>query len=372
MDENNGAEFSELIKKRDDLLGKLKKLEGKKATTKENIYNKVRIDYENRLNELDSKVKENVDYARAKITELREGEEDLKFQREACADNIEELRLRFELGEFTEGDYEKTIEGEEAKLKEIDDRLGGVESEIDSMKDLVQEKGEEMEEEVVQPTGEEEIEGIEEEHFDEKPMEEVKEEIQAETEEQLEEEEEEKEPEIGEKELKVEEGVEEEETEVSNEEIPTEETPDEKIPEEDLGVGIQEKEFENAFTDEGEGEEGKEEVEEKEKEEEKKEEGEKTLEDSLEDSLDDLLKESAPPEGEESSSETPEPNIISEGEAVKEETSKLEGYDENGAEINEEDNEEKGDQEGLKCPKCGFLNSKDSWYCEKCGAELLQ
>ncbi len=28
-------------------------------------------------------------------------------------------------------------------------------------------------------------------------------------------------------------------------------------------------------------------------------------------------------------------------------------------------------EEGIACPKCGFQNPPDSWYCEKCGAEIL-
>ena len=31
-----------------------------------------------------------------------------------------------------------------------------------------------------------------------------------------------------------------------------------------------------------------------------------------------------------------------------------------------------GKEQELKCPKCSFENMADSWYCEKCGAELLQ
>ncbi len=31
----------------------------------------------------------------------------------------------------------------------------------------------------------------------------------------------------------------------------------------------------------------------------------------------------------------------------------------------------KKEEKGIACPKCGFLNTPDSWYCEKCGAEIL-
>lgn len=31
----------------------------------------------------------------------------------------------------------------------------------------------------------------------------------------------------------------------------------------------------------------------------------------------------------------------------------------------------KNQGKGVSCPKCGHLNTPDSWYCEKCGAEIL-
>jgi len=29
-------------------------------------------------------------------------------------------------------------------------------------------------------------------------------------------------------------------------------------------------------------------------------------------------------------------------------------------------------EKGVPCPKCSYMNSPDSWYCEKCGAEILE
>jgi hypothetical protein len=33
--------------------------------------------------------------------------------------------------------------------------------------------------------------------------------------------------------------------------------------------------------------------------------------------------------------------------------------------------EKKSKEKGVPCPKCGYINAPDSWYCEKCGAEIL-
>ncbi len=52
--------------------------------------------------------------------------------------------------------------------------------------------------------------------------------------------------------------------------------------------------------------------------------------------------------------------LLSEEEAVKPDIT-----EETSAEVKTE-----GDK-GVKCPKCGHMNTADSWYCEKCGAEIL-
>ena len=40
-------------------------------------------------------------------------------------------------------------------------------------------------------------------------------------------------------------------------------------------------------------------------------------------------------------------------------------------EITSEQPVEPKKEKGVPCPKCGFVNTPDSWYCEKCGAEIL-
>ncbi|MEO0123133.1 MAG: zinc finger protein [candidate division WOR-3 bacterium] len=41
------------------------------------------------------------------------------------------------------------------------------------------------------------------------------------------------------------------------------------------------------------------------------------------------------------------------------------------AEEKEPEKVKKEKEEGIACPKCGYMNPPDSWYCEKCGAEIL-
>jgi hypothetical protein len=41
-----------------------------------------------------------------------------------------------------------------------------------------------------------------------------------------------------------------------------------------------------------------------------------------------------------------------------------------GSEISEKE-EESGEFQTITCPKCGFKNKSDAWYCENCGTELI-
>ena len=313
MPGDNNTDFEELVKLRDDLVKKISKLDEKKETTKEKIYLKVKSDYEKRLLELEEKIKENAAFVEERISTLKSTEEELKIERESFADKVEELKLRFDLGEFDDEEYKKVFEEEEKKLDDIDGRLGEVQKEINSISEFITDEKEGLEkaEEVaVEVSSEQEVE--------KESIEEVAEESVIEAEEEA------------------------------------------KEVEEKAEGFVQEKKFEKEFVPA-----------------ESAETQEKEIAESLEESIDDLLTES---EGTEKTVEADEkpitPEIIPESEAVKEETSKLEGFVEDTGEMVVEKEEgiktEEEETEGLKCPKCGFLNSKDSWYCEKCGAELLQ
>jgi hypothetical protein len=52
--------------------------------------------------------------------------------------------------------------------------------------------------------------------------------------------------------------------------------------------------------------------------------------------------------------------LLSDEDALKQEPGK-DSHEEPGFE----------EDKGVPCPKCGHVNSADSWYCEKCGAEIL-
>jgi len=235
--ENNFEKLKAIENERNDLLKKLEKIEEKKAHVSNEVYLKVRGDYEARLKKLDEKIAENKELlmiemknAKKELSELLQKQKELKL-------HLEEIELRYSIGEYSEDKFNEFEKETKGNLAGVEERIRKLEDRIKWCEGLI---------------GAEQVEEI-------RVIEEV-------------------------------------------EEVPAVE---------------EEKKGENLTIDEH------------------------ILEEKLPDEvnkLDELLVETS---------------------ALLEETEKK-----------EEPKKEKK-EEGIACPKCGYLNPPDSWYCEKCGAEIL-
>uniref|UniRef100_A0A7V0Z5X6 Zinc ribbon domain-containing protein n=1 Tax=candidate division WOR-3 bacterium TaxID=2052148 RepID=A0A7V0Z5X6_UNCW3 len=235
--ENNFEKLKAIENERNDLLKKLEKIEEKKAHVSNEVYLKVRGDYEARLKKLDEKIAENKELlmiemknAKKELSELLPKQKELKL-------HLEEIELRYSIGEYSEDKFNEFEKETKGNLAGVEERIRKLEDRIKWCEGLI---------------GAEQVEEI-------RVIEEV-------------------------------------------EEVPAVE---------------EEKKGENLTIDEH------------------------ILEEKLPDEvnkLDELLVETS---------------------ALLEETEKK-----------EEPKKEKK-EEGIACPKCGYLNPPDSWYCEKCGAEIL-
>ncbi|RKX70045.1 hypothetical protein DRP53_06275 [candidate division WOR-3 bacterium] len=220
-----------LERKRKDLLKKLEMIEEKKSTVAEEVYEKVKKDYENRLDKVVAEMKTLEGAIRTEIERLSGEMEKVEAKLKEYKLQDEEIDLRYSLGEYEDEEYKKLKRGvkkgsseEKARYREIVDR-------INWLKGLI---------------GEEEIEAV----------------------------------------------AEEEAVEVA----------------EAVAEPVEEK-----------------------------------AEESTE--------------------------VEKEAEILLEEI--LKATDEKKEEEEAEVEEEKKEAEKVQCPKCGFMNEPDSWYCEKCGAEIL-
>lgn len=243
--ENDLEKLKAIDSERNDLLGKLKKIEEKKATVSHEVYTKVKHDYEVKLKKLGETIAENRDLIKMELERLKEEivklakkEKDFKLQ-------LEEIELRYSIGEYSEDKYKELEHEVKENFDQVVDRVKQIEERISWYEGLL---------------GTEEVE-----------------------------------------------------------EMP-------RIEKEEISEPI---------------------VEEKEEKEEKV---EKVAEDLTIDEH--ILEEKIPDE------------VKKLDELLMETSTVLESS------TDEKPTKEKK-EEGIACPKCGYVNLPDSWYCEKCGAEIL-
>ncbi len=238
----------DLQNQRMDVVNKLKRIEEKKSTVSVEVYEKVKKEYDDKLEAIEEQLgghmdvlTEEVQRLKAKDDELMEKEKETKFK-------MEEVELRYSIGEYDEDSFKKAKEENDAAVEQLNEELEKTRENMTYYASFLKAKeGEPAPEPTPEPVPEPEPEPAPKAE-PEKPAEE-------------------------ESELKIDEHI-----------------LEEKLPEEEVA-------------------------------------------------LEELLSEE----------EAVKPDVAAEGPAKPEA---------------EQD-------KGVACPKCGHLNTADSWYCEKCGAEIL-
>lgn len=306
-------ELEALQVKRRDILEMLSRLEKKKHATRPHIYEKVRADYEERLNGIEEELKSREEAVRKELQRIAAEKKDLLRERDVLQEELEEVSLRHDAGEYSDRVFSKMEDEKRAKLGPLEAKLKELEEEeqpfkaLAAIKEPVRERPVPKEEEVVEV---------------EEPAkaEEVVEQAVAELREV-------EEPSVPQERAKA--------SEISPELLAEEAALKESERElEELIKELEQSEVAMGHTE-------------------------------TKESLDLLDKE---PEEIVPGSVGKDESILSEEEIFKEEEKELEellGGKETGGPSRDEG-------KGLLCEKCGTVNKPDSWYCEKCGAELIE
>ncbi len=241
-------ELREIETQRSDIITKLHRIEEKKSTVSIEVYGKVKKDYEEKLKTVDEQMAQHVDLVKTELASLHQEEEKITKQEKEIKFKIEEIELRYSIGEYDEESFKKMHEENNESLNAVKMQLQKLQERRKWLEDFVELKSiEESIEEAIEEAIEPPKETIE--------------------------------PKEPEPEIKIEEHV-----------------LDKELPEQEA-------------------------------------------------KLDELLveEEELAPEKQEITPESAEEPPSGEKEVGK----------------------------NVPCPKCGHLNAPDSWYCEKCGAEIL-
>jgi hypothetical protein len=224
--------LKKLQAQRSDVLSKLKRIEDKKSSVSAEVYDKVRKEYADKLKAIDEQLSSNIDVVTEEIQRLKAQEAEISKRMKETKFKMEEVELRYSIGEYDESAFKKVKAEDDARMKQFDEELKRTRDSIQYYNSFI--KGKEPQPAATQPS-----------------VEPAKEETA----------------------LTIDEHI-----------------LEEKLPEEEVA-------------------------------------------------LEELLSEE----------EALKPDVASEGEQ-----------------------EQKVEQEkGVACPKCNHINTADSWYCEKCGAEIL-
>ncbi len=112
MSEDVTREVDQLLKDREKYASWLERLKSSKdATASQQAFERVRQDYQRRLDEVVEKLRAHSDTIRDKLSEAESKVGDLDKERAAQAEKLEEARLRHAVGEYGEGDEWKDLEG---------------------------------------------------------------------------------------------------------------------------------------------------------------------------------------------------------------------------------------------------------------------
>jgi len=307
----------------DDIKEKLSKIEGKRDSIRDSVFQKVKEDYEKRLETLSGQLVGKKELLKETLKEMATKKEPLKDKLDDLQEQLEEIELRHSIGEYSDGQYD-SMSGE------IKEKMGAIEGDLQALK--------KEEEETKELLGEP-LDVIEEQATEEKVVEEVDE---------------------GESEEREEEEVVEEE--------PLPEVSKENMIAEELFTGKEQtiKEKENVLSDVPASEEEKDSFLEGQEEEAKSDEKLFDLsEGKVGETKGQKVAEKKPSGGsaeeedwlsslEQELNEEAEEKVKKEGKAEK-----VEKAEKNG-----------GEELVSLCPKCNYKNKPDAWYCENCGSEL--
>lgn len=139
-----GLDIEEVLSLReelDELTSRIELAEQKKTAVKPEIYTKVKTDYEAKMNKIINKLAKRSDALRSEFERTRRSEAKVKDKSAALQDELEEIKFRYELGEYSQEEHDrlskekmsviKTMGKEKATLEESSRFLSDILSRID-------------------------------------------------------------------------------------------------------------------------------------------------------------------------------------------------------------------------------------------------
>lgn len=120
---NDFEKLKAIETERNDLLNKLQKIEEKKASVSHEVYIKVKSDYETKLKKLDEKIAENKELLKIEMENARNGLSELLQKQKEIKLHLEEIELRYSIGEYGEDKFNEFKKEAKSNLTDIEERI---------------------------------------------------------------------------------------------------------------------------------------------------------------------------------------------------------------------------------------------------------
>ncbi|MEO0225886.1 MAG: hypothetical protein ABIL05_02915 [candidate division WOR-3 bacterium] len=144
--EDQLAELKKLEQRRSDLLAKIKMVEEKKDTVKPQVYEKVKKEYEAKLEEVNHELLNKRELVEHKLKTVETEKKEFALKKEEIDMELEELELRYSIGEYDEETFKRRERELHHKLAEVEKGLRSIEEQTGWMKELLQMRTEAAEE----------------------------------------------------------------------------------------------------------------------------------------------------------------------------------------------------------------------------------
>lgn len=128
--ESNFEKLRAIETERNDLLNKLQKIEEKKASVSHEVYLKVKKDYEIKLGKLDEILAENKELVKTEMSKIKTELSELLQKQKETKLYLEELELRYSIGEYNEDDYNRLA-------KEANENMSVIQKKVNQLQDRI-------------------------------------------------------------------------------------------------------------------------------------------------------------------------------------------------------------------------------------------
>jgi len=146
---------------RNDVLSKLRRIEDKKSSVSSEVYDKVRIEYADKLKAIDEQLSSHIDVVTEEIQRLKAEESEISKKMKETKFKMEEVELRYSIGEYDEASFKQVKAEDEALMQQFSEELKRTRDSIQYYSSFV--KGKESQAATPQPQPEPSVEPVKEE-----------------------------------------------------------------------------------------------------------------------------------------------------------------------------------------------------------------